>query len=99
MADFGETLRSLRKSKNLTQKQVSEMVGVTKSTISAYEANVKMPSYDVLLKISSAFKVSTDFLLGNKQSENSYSLEWLTESQTEIILKLIAEFKKMNWEN
>ena len=38
-------LRSLRIEKNLKQAQVAEKVGVNKSAISAYENDLRQPSY------------------------------------------------------
>lgn len=60
---FGEKLKNLRKSENLTQKQLAERIGVAKSIVSYYESGHRYPSYDVLVKIAHVFHVSTDYLL------------------------------------
>ena len=64
MVDFGNTLKSLRLQKNMTQAQLSQKLGLTKSVISAYETGLRLPSYDVLIHISKIFNASTDYLLG-----------------------------------
>lgn len=61
--EFGKKLKSLRKSQQLTQKQLAERIGVAKSIISYYETGNRYPSYDVLVKIAHVFHVTTDFLL------------------------------------
>ena len=96
MVDIGLVLRGLRKSAELTQQQVAERIGVTKSMISAYEISIRQPSYEVLLKLSDLYRVSTDFILGNHSSFNEYSLDGLTEEQVETVLKIIRELKKAN---
>lgn len=96
MVDIGLILKGLRKSSELTQKQVAERIGVTKSMISAYEINIRQPSYEVLLKLSNLYKVTTDFILGNTSAFNEYSLDGLTEEQIETVLKIIRELKKAN---
>ena len=48
----------------LTQAQLGNMIGVTKSVISFYELQERSPSPDVLIKLSQIFHVSTDYLLG-----------------------------------
>lgn len=64
LLDFGEKLKTLRTKNNLTQVQLAERVGVTKSMISAYETSARLPSFEILIKFAHIFKVSTDYLLG-----------------------------------
>ena len=52
MVNMGEKLKSLRVAKKLTQKQVSDRIGVAISAVSSYEAGTRYPSYDVLIKLA-----------------------------------------------
>ena len=61
---FSERLRMLRKSNNLTQKQVAQSLSIDRSTYAYYEIDKTKPDYDTLLRISRIFNVSVDFLLG-----------------------------------
>lgn len=63
-SQFNNKLRELRKGSGLTQKQLSERLGVAKSVVSYYEQGSRFPSYDVLIKIARIFHVTTDYLLG-----------------------------------
>ena len=92
---IGERIRELRQSRKLTQLVLSKRLGVTKSLISAYENATAYPSYDVLLGIAYIFNVTTDYLLG-KEKTMSVSTKGLTDSQTEFVSALIAEFQKVN---
>ena len=67
--DFGSRLKELRKKSKLTQQQVADRVGVTKSVISFYELRERSPSPDVLIKLAYIFHVSTDYLLGIEKRE------------------------------
>ena len=49
MIEFGNTLKALRIQNNMTQAQLAQQLGLTKSVISAYETGLRMPSYDVLI--------------------------------------------------
>ena len=69
MVDFGNRLRQLRQGKNMTQAQLASYLGLTKSVISAYETALRYPSYDILIRIASIFKVSTDYLLGIEKQQ------------------------------
>ncbi len=57
-------LRELRLEKGLRLKDVAEAMGVTLRTISNYEAGIREPSLDMLIKLCKFFEVSSDYLLG-----------------------------------
>lgn len=92
MVNFGNTLKTLRISHNLTQAQLAQRLGLTKSVISAYETGLRMPSYDVLINISKLFKVSTDYLLGLEQKQQ-IDLSGLTEDEISALKNLIRAMK------
>lgn len=64
MVDFGKKLKALRIQSGLSQKQLADQIGVTKSVISYYELQERYPSPDVLIKLAGIFHVTTDYLLG-----------------------------------
>lgn len=98
MIYFGTRLKKLRKEKDLTQDELAGILGVTRSTISAYETDALYPSVDALIKIASYFNVSSDFLLGLCDS-NKYATGDLTEEQTVIIDMLLEQFRYLNNKN
>ena len=57
-------LKELRIQNKLTQKQVSELLGISPSIISGYETGERTPSAEILLSLSYLYKCSTDYLLG-----------------------------------
>ena len=92
MVEFGNRLKTLRISKNLTQKQLSEIIGVATSAISAYEAGMRYPSYQVLIRIASVFHVTTDFLLGIENHSN-INADGLTQEQINAIITIVDLFR------
>lgn len=92
MFDFGKRLSELRKQNHMTQQVLSERLCVTKATVSAYETGVRLPSFDVLIKIAYIFHVSTDYLLGISD-KSQLSVDGLNDRQIEIVTLLISEFK------
>ncbi|MBQ9142609.1 MAG: helix-turn-helix transcriptional regulator [Lachnospiraceae bacterium] len=93
MVDFGNTVKALRLQHNLTQAQLAEKLGLTKSVISAYETGLRMPSYDVLIAISRIFKVSTDYLLGVERKQD-IDLSGLTDEEVSALMNLIKAMKR-----
>lgn len=64
MDGFGDRLRRLRKSRDVTQSRLAEFIGVVPSAIGKYERqNNSYPSVEALIKIGEFFDVSIDFLL------------------------------------
>lgn len=61
---IGEKLQQLRKEKKLTQKQVAELLDISTSTLSGYEAEGKYPPYPTLMKLAKLYGVTTDYLIG-----------------------------------
>lgn len=93
MVDFGDTLKTLRLKENWTQAHLAQKLNITKSVISAYETGLRLPSYDILIRISEIFNVSTDFLLGVEQ-KNIVDLSGLSKDEIAALLKLIDAMKK-----
>lgn len=66
MSNFAENLRTLRTARGMSQKELASRLSLTSSVISAYENNIRMPSYDVLFRLASIFNCTCDELLGYK---------------------------------
>lgn len=92
MVDFGNTLKTLRLRENMTQAQLAQKLGLTKSVISAYETGLRLPSYDVLIHISKIFKVSTDYLLG-VESQQGIDLSSISEEEVTALKNLIKAMR------
>lgn len=57
-------IREIRKSKNMTMKQLGEVIGVAESTISQYETGKRQPDNEVLWKLGEYLGVTVGYLLG-----------------------------------
>ena len=57
MSSLGEKIRKLRMSRKMTQSDLAKKLDVTTSTISFYENNMRLPSYEVLVKLSRVFEI------------------------------------------
>ena len=61
---FADKLKSLRKTKGITQEQLANVLGVTQQAVGRYEKGLNMPDNNILLKIADYFHVSLDSLQG-----------------------------------
>ena len=88
---FGDRLKELRKSKKLTQVQVSEMIGVQQGTYSRWENGTLEPNLEAVVKLAKLFDTTTDYLLG----KTIYStLDVIPHPITRIDMKKLKEFNK-----
>lgn len=64
MIDIANRIALLRKEKNITQTELSKIIGSSREIISKYEKDGVMPSIDTAKKIADAFGVTLDYLVG-----------------------------------
>jgi len=90
--DFGMTVKELRKARGITQGQLAEMVYVTDSMISKYEANVATPTLETTQRLALVFNVSMDYLCGMEKTINISTVQ-LTPEQIQITRDLVELFR------
>ena len=95
MVDFGQVLKKLRLEEELTQQQLADRLGVTKSVVSYYELHERTPSPEILVKLAAIFHVSTDYLLGLDKKE-TVDLTGLDKNDIITIKHLIATLRSKN---
>ncbi len=93
--DFGSTLKQLRLQANLTQKQLAEQIGITKSVISFYELRERTPSPEILIKLAAVFHVSTDYLLGIEKGK-SIDITGLDSDDERVVRMMVEQLRKKN---
>ena len=96
MVDFGETLKRLRQDAALTQQQLAERIGVTKSTVSYYELSERAPSPEVLIKLAGIFHVTTDHLLGIENDHVTIDVSGLDSEDVKVVRQVVAALRKKN---
>lgn len=63
-------LRTLRKERKISMRELGSIIGVHESTISLYETGKRQPDYDTLNRLADYFQVSVDYLLGRSDVPN-----------------------------
>ncbi|MBE5895758.1 MAG: helix-turn-helix transcriptional regulator [Lachnospiraceae bacterium] len=67
---IGAFLKELRNTKNLTQEQLGEYLGVSRRTVSRWETGSNLPDLDILIEIADYYNVDLRELLdGERKSE------------------------------
>ncbi len=62
-------LRDLREDRDLTQKQIAEMLGMSQTGYSKYEAGEDDIPTQVLIKLAEFYDTSVDYILGRTNTK------------------------------
>ena len=81
MADFASMLKYLRERKELSQRDLAEKLGISKSTISMYEMGKRRPKFEDEEAIADFFNVDLNTLRGIRVSENNLESHISNEDQ------------------
>lgn len=91
---LGEKIKSLRFSLKLNQSELAEKLCVSKQAVSNWENNNIQPSIDTLVKLSSFFGVTTDYLLGVEREKQALDIQNLTEEEIAHVQLIIDDIRK-----
>lgn len=98
--NLGHNLKQLRKAKGMTQEQLGEQIGLTKSAIVNYEAGIRKIPIDVLTQLASFHNVTIDSLTVKPHTiaeiikSEIGSIE-LTEHEEDLLINFIKALKHM----
>ena len=90
-------LKDLREQYHYSQKEVANRLNISPSIVSGYETGERTPSTEILLKISSLYQCSTDYLLGRVTTPPTtiaLDTEGLNQEQIQALQTLIQVMKQ-----
>ncbi len=61
---IADKVKTLRMASNITQSQLAKRLGITRSSVNAWEMGISIPSTMYVVELARLFGVSTDYLLG-----------------------------------
>jgi transcriptional regulator with XRE-family HTH domain len=86
--EFGKRVKQARMDKHLTQVQLADLLGVEWQQISRIERGFSGCSNELLVPLSEALDVSTDFLLKGVESDSE-----LLRKQISLLMDQLSIFK------
>ena len=72
MIKLYERIRNFREDRDLTQKQVAEMLGMSQTGYSKYEVGTNDIPTKILIKLAQFYNTSVDYLLGLTDNKKPY---------------------------
>ena len=89
-----ENIKSLRKSKGLSQEELAIKLNVVRQTISKWEQGLSVPDAEMLISISELFETPVNTLLGENISEKEVNNLKAISEKLEIINLQLSQRKK-----
>lgn len=90
-----DRIRQLREQKGITQTDLAKQLGITRSSVNAWELGISVPSTQYIVELAHRFKVSTDYLLCVDHTA-TVSLEGLTEKDIQLVHYVVMHLKEKN---
>lgn len=92
----GERLKSLRIEKKLSQQELADMIGASKSLICCYENGKRNPSLENIISFIQIFGVDADYLLGSDSlvkitSSDKIKFAPITKEEIEFINEIKSD--------
>lgn len=92
---IAERIKSLREQKKITQTELAKQLGITRSSVNAWELGISIPSTQYIVELAGIFRVSTDYLLGVDTSM-TVNVSNLTEEDIQIVQGLVYHLRNKN---
>ena len=93
---IGDIIKDLRLNKGLTQKEVADKIGISRSVLSQYESNLVDPTANVVGRLATFFEVSAGYLLGIEDDFGVMTAAPMGESLTTAERELLADFRRLS---
>ena len=88
---IGDTIRSLREQAGYSQAGLAKKLGVTRSSVNAWESGLSAPTAVYIIELSKLFHISSDFILG-LDNTMQLNLSEFSEEEVRILYSLINYF-------
>lgn len=70
-SDLSIKIAELIKERNITQKELAQMIGVTEASMSRYVSGDRVPKSEIIANMATALKTTVDYLLGTELEEDN----------------------------
>lgn len=88
-----DRIKTLREQHNKTQAQLAKQLGITRSSVNAWEMGISVPSTQYVVELASIFKVSTDYILG-VNSTSTINVSGLTDKDIELVQNIVLHLRE-----
>ena len=92
---IADTIKKLREQNELTQASLAKRLGITRSSVNAWEMVITVPSTQYVIELANLFDVSTDYIL-DVNNTNALNTAGLNDEDLRMVYGLIEHLKRKN---
>ena len=89
-----DRIKAIREQKGFTQVDLAKQLGITRSSVNAWEQGISVPSTQYVVELASLFKVSTDYLLGIDTTA-TVNVSGLFEDDIHVVQQLVDHLRQL----
>ena len=90
---ISDKIKLLRLTRKLTQTDIAKSLGITRSSVNAWEMGISVPSTQYIVELALLFGVSADYLLDIPR-KSSICVDGLSEREVAAVIELIECLKE-----
>lgn len=91
---ISDRIKAIREEQGMTQARLASRLGITRSSVNAWEMGISVPSTQYIVELANVLKVSTDYLLGVDKTA-TISVAGLSEEDTKIVYSLVKHLRQI----
>ena len=92
---IADKIKLLREKQGLTQADLAKKLGITRSSVNAWEMGISVPSTQYIVDLAILFEVSSDFILDIPKTA-TVNINGLSEKEVSAVVKIIECLKGKN---
>ena len=89
-----DRIKAIREQRGLTQADLAKQLGITRSSVNAWEQGISAPSTQYIVELAGLFKVSTDYLLGIDTTA-TVNVSGLFEYDVHVVQQLVDHLRQL----
>ena len=90
-----DRIKAIREQRGLTQADLAKQLGITRSSVNAWEQGISVPSTQYIVELAGLFKVSTDYLLGIDTTA-TVNVSGLSDEDIQLVQQLIDHLRQLH---
>ena len=94
---IADKIKNIREQAGFTQADLAKKLGITRSSVNAWEMGISVPSTQYVVELANLFRVSTDYLLG-VESTSSISTAGLCEEDIKVVYEMVSHLRNVRKE-
>lgn len=91
---ISDRIKAIREEQGMTQARLASRLGITRSSVNAWEMGISVPSTQYVVELANVLKVSTDYLLGVDKTA-TISVAGLSEEDTQLVYSLVKHLREI----